>query len=180
MQLSKGLPLLPWIKANEGFTILEMIIVFIIAIILTLMAIPSFITFVQEHRLKKTAENAFVALQYARSEATKSNSTVYVTFATGDNWCYGINTGSSCTCSTASSCNRGATQAGQTQQIDLSTTNLVSNSFQIDGTRGATNISNGKITFTLYGQSTSISILIGSQGNIQLCSPSFSGYQACP
>jgi type IV fimbrial biogenesis protein FimT len=179
MQLSRGLPHLTRIKRNLGVTLLEVIIVILVITITTLVAVPSFITFLQEHRLTMTADTLFAAMQYARSEAIKRNTTVYVSFQTGDNWCYGINTGSSCTCSNAASCNLGATQAPQAQQISVSTTALASNSFQFEGSRGASNVSNGLVTFTIYGQTTSISLLIGQIGDLQLCS-ALSGYQACP
>lgn len=179
MQLSRGLPPLEWLKANSGVTILEAIIVMIVIMIVTVVAVPTFMTFLQERRLTMTAEKLFAAMQYARSEAIKQNTTVYVSFQTGDSWCFGINTGSSCTCTTASSCNLGATQAPQAQQINLTTTNLTSNTFQFEGSRGASNVSNGQVTLTLYGQTTSVTLLINQLGNTQLCS-SMSGYQACP
>ena len=179
MQLSEGLPLLIRMKDHFGITLIEILMIMIIVVIITAIAVPSFLTFVQERRLTMTAENLFSAMQYARSEAIKRNATVYVNFQTGDNWCYGMNTGSSCNCSTASSCNLGAVQTPQTQQISLSTTGLSSNSVQFESSRGAANTSSGKVTFTLYGQSVSMSLLIGQLGNAQLCS-SLSGYQACP
>jgi Tfp pilus assembly protein FimT len=179
MQLSRGLPPLEWFKTNSGVTILEALIVMMIIIIVTIVAVPTFISFIQERRLTLTAENLLASMQYARTEAIKRNTNVYISFQTGDNWCFGINTGSSCTCTTPSSCNLGATLAPQTQQLNLSTTNLNSNSFQFEGSRGASTISNGKITFTLYGQTDSISLLIGQLGNLQLCS-SISGYPLCP
>ena len=164
---------------NLGVTLLEALVVLAVIVITTIIAVPSFITFIQERRLTLAAENLYYAMQTARSEAIKRNATIYVSFQTGDSWCFGANTGSNCTCTTPSGCNIGTAQAPQSQQLTLSTTGLTSNSFQFEGTRGASNVSSGKITLTLYGQTTSVSILIGNLGNIQLCS-SLSGYQACP
>jgi type IV fimbrial biogenesis protein FimT len=179
MQLWKGLPLLAWTKKNLGINFFEVLIVMAIIVILTVIAIPSFITFTQKQRLISTTNNLFAALQLARSEAMKRNTAVFVSFQTGDNWCYGVNTGSNCTCSTPSSCNLGTMSAAQSQQNTLSTTGLSSNAFQFEASRGATNISSGVITMTVYGQATSISLLISQLGTIQLCS-SLGGYQACP
>jgi type IV fimbrial biogenesis protein FimT len=179
MQLFGKLLLLPTIKSHLGITTLELLIVVIIITILTLVAVPSFNTFLQNHRLMMTADNTFASMQYARSESIKRNTTVFVTFQTGDSWCYGLSTGSSCNCSIANACNLGSTSAPQAQQISFSTTGLVSNGFQIEGSRGAANVSGAKITMTLYGQSTSISVIVNQLGNYQLCS-SMSGYQACP
>ncbi|MDR3476516.1 MAG: GspH/FimT family protein [Gammaproteobacteria bacterium] len=179
MQLFGKLLLLPTIKSHLGITTLELLIVVIIITILTIIAVPSFNTFLQNHRLMMTADNLFASMQYARSEAIKQNTTVFVSFQTGDSWCYGLNTSSSCNCTVPSACNLGTTQAAQAQQISFSTTGLTGNGFQIEGSRGAANVSGAKVTMTLYGQSTSISLLINQLGNYQLCS-SMSGYQACP
>lgn len=180
MQLSRGLPLLLRIKCRRGLTFLEALIVMIVIAILTVLAIPSFITYIQEHRLTLTAESMFSVMQYARSEATKRNATIYVSLQTGDSWCYGVGTTSSCACATANTCDLGVTQAPQAQQTSLSTTNITGNAFQFEGSRGAANVNNGKITFTTYGQSTSITVLITQLGDIQLCSSTISGYQTCP
>lgn len=147
--------------------------------ILTIIAVPSFITFLQERRLTMTADNLLAAMQYARSEAIKRNTTVYISFQTGDSWCWGINTGSSCTCSVPSGCNLGTMAAPQSQTTSLSTTGLSANTFQFEGTRGASNVSGGKVTLTIYGQTTSVSLLISRLGDLQLCS-SLGGYQTCP
>jgi len=162
-----------------GLTLIEALMVLAVIIILTVIAVPSFISFFQERRLTLTAENMLYALQVARSEAIKRNTTVYVSFQTGDNWCYGINTGSSCTCSNPASCNLGTASAAQSQQVTLTTTGIGGANLQFEGSRGASNVNGAKVTFTLYGQSTSISVLIPVLGSLQLCS-SISGYQVCP
>ena len=168
-----------FLKKPVGLTLLESLSALVVVVILTAMAVPSFMTFLQERRLTLTAENLLYALETARSEAIKRNTSVYVSFQTGDNWCYGINTGSNCSCSTPSSCNLGAVSASASQQISLSTTGITSSNFQFEGSRGASNVNNALVTLTLYGQTTSISVLIPILGNLQLCS-SMSGYGACP
>lgn len=179
MQLFGKLLLLPTIKHYLGITLLELLIVIIIITILTMIAVPSLNTFLQNHRLIFTANNLFVAMQYARSEAVKRNTTVYVTFQTGDSWCYGINTGSSCNCTTPSSCNLGTGAAATPQQISLSTTGLTSNTFQLESSRGAANVNGALVTLTLYGQTPAISLEIYQLGDFQLCSSTMSGYSAC-
>src|SRR6266480_3132072 len=111
----------------KGITLIELVITLTVLGILALAAIPSVITFVQNHRLASTADQLAVMLQYARSEAIKRNTNVYVSFTSGDNWCYGIQTGSACDCTNASNCNLGAVSAQNTQQISLSTSGLTSN-----------------------------------------------------
>jgi len=157
---------------------MELIITLSIVVILATAATPSFLSFYQNKRLTSTAETLFNALQYARSEAVKQNATIYVRFQTGDNWCYGINSGSSCNCATPSSCNLGTYTAPSSQQLSLSTSGLTNNIVQFEGTHGAAN-TNGTVTFTLYGQTTLITTTIGRLGNLQTCSTGISGYTGC-
>ena len=172
IQLFGKLPHLTTIKDKLGVTTMELLIVMV--------AVPSLLSFSQNNRLKMTADNLFAALQLARSEAIKRSATIYVSIRTGDNWCYGFGTGSGCNCATANTCNLGTTAAPQTQQISLSSTGISGNAFQIEGTRGAANVSGAKILMTLYGQSVAVGLVINQVGNMYLCSSSFSGYQTCP
>lgn len=164
----------------KGVTILETLVVLTIVVILSIIAIPSLFTFLQGRRLTLTAESMFNAIQMARSEAIKRNATIYVSFHTGDSWCYGIGTASTCNCSTPNTCDIATDAAPTAQQITLSTGGLSSNAFQFEGTRGASNVTNGTITLTLYGGTTAMSIVIYNLGSILLCSSTVSGYQTCP
>lgn len=167
------------VRTKFGLTSLELIIVILIVAILTAVAVPSFITFLQNHRLMMTADNLFVAMQHARSEAIKRSATIYVTFQTGDNWCYGFSTTSGCSCSVAGSCNLYSATAPASQQISFSTSGLTGNTFQIEGSRGAANVSGATVTMTLYGQTSYMALQIGQLGDFQLCSNYLSGYIAC-
>lgn len=162
----------------QGITLVELVVMLIVVVILTLVAIPSFKSIIQKYRISATAEKLYYALQYARSEAVKNNTNVYVSFTTGDSWCYGINSGSACDCTTASNCNLGTAKAESPQQISLSASGYGSNNVYFEGTHGAANAS-GSITLTLYGQSSLITISIGRLGNPQMCSTGISGYTAC-
>lgn len=165
-------------RNTQGMSLVEMLVLLIVIAIIMLSAIPNFLTFNQEHRLSGTAEELFYSLLYARSEAVKRGQTVYVTIQTGDTWCYGINTGSTCTCTVPSSCNLGTNSYTKAQTLSLSGTGLTNNSIQFEGTRGSTNASS-TLTFTLYGQSKLITINITKLGNMQFCSTQIAGYPAC-
>ena len=162
----------------QGFGLIEIIITLTIIGILTLVAIPSFITQIKNYRLSATAENLYYALQYARTEAIKRNATIYVSFTTGDNWCYGINVGSACNCTVPANCGLGTTSASATQTLTLSTSGYSGGSVYFEGSHGAANAS-GSLTFTLYQQTSLIKISIGTLGNLQLCSTGISGYTGC-
>jgi prepilin peptidase dependent protein B len=101
-----------------------------------LIAIPSFRSLIEYYRITTATDNLYAAIQYARTESIKRNTTVYMSFTTGDTWCYGINTGSTCNCATAGSCNLGSTSASAAQLLTLSASGLSSNSFYFDTMHG--------------------------------------------
>lgn len=155
------------IRTVYGFNLLELIVSLAVISALALITLPSVVSTIKTHRLAATAEKLYNDLQYARSEAVKTNSTIYVSFQTGDSWCYGINSGSACNCSVASNCNLGSGRPPASQTTSLSVSSGYSSGLQFEGTRGAAN-SSGTITFTLYGQTTTKTITIGRLGGLQL------------
>jgi len=166
------------IRHNKGFNLFELLIVLAIVSILAIVAVPSFLNYLQTNRLIGATQGLYYALQYARGTAMKTDSTIYVSFQTGNNWCYGINSGSACTCSTANSCKLGSTQAPNAGQLTLSATGLTANSLQFEPNHGAADASS-TITLTITGQSTAMSIQVGLLGSLFLCSSQLAGYQSC-
>jgi len=164
---------------NQGWTLLELLTVFAILAILIMVAIPSLSTLIRTQRLIGTTENLYTALQNARSEAIKRNASVVVSFQTGLNWCYGINTSSACNCSTPSNCNLGAASA-TSSDLSLSLSGISGNPAQItiESSHGAPNAS-GTMTFTINNTTTSMSVIIRALGSLVTCSSQVSGYQAC-
>lgn len=152
-----------------------MIIVIIVGI-LALIAVPNFISFMQRYRLVTTIQSIYYNLQYARSEALKRGTTVYLSFQTGSNWCYGINTGSACTCTNPSSCNLGSFTPSSAQLTTLSLSGF--NSLNFEGTRGGASAA-GTLTLTVTSGTASMGIDVGTVGNLQMCSNNISGYPVC-
>lgn len=165
-------------RQRNGITLIELLVMLAVILISTLLAIPSFTSIIQHYRITTAADELYAALQLARTEAVKRNTSVYISLTTGDTWCYGINTGSTCSCSTAGSCNLGSVSAPAAQLLSLSATGLTSNSFYFDNTHGGASNS-VTITFTLYGQSSLITTSVSRLGNIQTCSTGITGYTAC-
>src|SRR3990167_185987 len=161
-----------------GVTLVELIIGLTIGVILTLVSIPLFIDLVQAHRVSAAAENLYNVLQYARSDAVKRNTNVYVSLTTGSSWCYGINLNSTCNCAVANNCGLGTVSAPSATQTTLSTAGLVYSYVYFEGSHGAANVS-GSATFTVYGKSSSVTINIGRLGGLQMCSTGVGGYPAC-
>jgi len=165
-------------QAYRGMTLIEFLIIIGIMAITAVASVSSFTSIVRNYRISGVAEQLYYQLQYARSEAVKRNATVYVSFSTGDSWCYGINVGGTCDCTTAGSCGLATTSASAPGLISLSTSGMTGNSINFEGTHGAANAS-GSVTLTLFGQTSLITLSISRFGNLQLCSTGISGYTAC-
>lgn len=166
------------LRKHTGITLLELLVALSIMVILTVAAIPSLTSLVKNRRLTAIADTLYYDLQNARSEALKQNAVIYVSFVTGNNWCYGMKAGSTCNCAVAGSCDLGSTSASSSQLVTLSATGYGSNYVTFEGSHGAAN-SSGSLTFTLYQGTNLIKLSIGALGNIQMCSTGISGYTAC-
>lgn len=163
----------------KGFTLTEVAIAVAVAAILALISIPYFLTVIQRYRVSTAGDALYFYLQYARSEAVKRNSNVYVSFVAGDTWCYGINVGSSCDCATANSCSLATVSYKAAQQYSLSLTGISGTSIYFEGSHGAANTS-GSVTFTQYNASSPlIRVSFGRLGNLQICTTDINGYTAC-
>lgn len=73
--------------AEQGFTIIELMIVVAIAAILIAIAAPSFAEFLAKRRVEGAMAELVTDVQYARSEAVSRNAPVRMTFGSG---CYVI------------------------------------------------------------------------------------------
>ncbi len=163
----------------QGFTLVELMIAIVIVTVLVLISVPVFTSFIQNYRISASADQLFYYLQYARTESIKRNADIYVSFNTGDTWCYGINIGSACTCNVVNSCGLATVSYSAPQQQSLTTTGLTGGYIYFEGSHSAANAS-GSVTFTQYGQSSPfITINIGRLGSLSECSTGISGYGAC-
>ena len=77
---------------SAGFTLIELMIVITITAILTALAVPSFSVTLDNQRISGAAEAVLSDLRWARAEAIKRNKKVRVTFTSGSNWEYTIDT----------------------------------------------------------------------------------------
>ena len=71
-------------RKNSGYTITELMVTIAVIAILASLAIPSFIAWLPNYRLRSGAEEIQSTLQLARITAIKENSTVTVDFNTAN------------------------------------------------------------------------------------------------
>lgn len=165
------------ISKNNGFTLLEALIVIAITGVLASIAIPSFQEMIESSQLKQVLESVKSDLQFARTAALKRSSNVVFSIqrvsATAGDWCYGLTTKAiGCTCTLLSTdpagCEIKIVSGTDFNQIRYSTS-LISN-ITFDFRRGTTDTLKTEFPFS----STSIykaSVYIDSVGRARICNP---------
>lgn len=95
------------LRSDAGFTLIEILLAMVLFSILTALAVPSFMEWIQNQQIRTTAESIYSALQRAEAEAAKRNQpvdfalissapspgTTPVTSNTGPNWEVAVDTG---------------------------------------------------------------------------------------
>jgi type IV fimbrial biogenesis protein FimT len=76
-------------RKTAGFTLVELMIVLLVAAILLGTAVPAMRTFIQNNRASAQANTLVSALNLARSEAVKANLSAFVSVNTPGNWAGG-------------------------------------------------------------------------------------------
>ena len=74
----------------RGFTLVELLVAMSVAMIIATLGVPSMQRFIERNRLKTATEKIVGDLKYARSEAIKQNSEIFVSIQQGGPWCLGL------------------------------------------------------------------------------------------
>lgn len=181
-----------------GFTLIEMMIVIVIAAIMLTFALPSFINALDRHRLKSVAETMLSDLELMRLESVKRSAMVSLSVrndsvSTGD-WCYGLSQASSCNCKASTP---DCTLDNATKVVSYTnfqgvvitapaTTSPTPFNISVEQVRGQITLSaaltNNRIRLT-SARGKELDIEISALGRFTICSPSGSanitGYPTC-
>lgn len=175
------------INKITGFTLAELLIIITILGILVTIAIPSYVAFINQKRLKVATEDLYNFIKASQSKGLNLPSSYYMSIKPGTSWCYGLSDSSTCDCSTSNSCTLDGidTKAQSTdysgESLSLSVTGFNGSSTDpyilFEGSRGT--IANaGTITFTTSTRLTT-TIRTNEQGLVSICSNSVRGYPLC-
>lgn len=182
--------------AEQGFTIIELMIVVVIAAILIVIAAPSFADFLAKRRIEGTMAELATDVQFARSEAVSRNEAVRMTFGTG---CYVIHravisgSAAAVTCTRAS---KSITAGAEIKTVQLDANRPVTlvptvTFFEFDPVRGmASNnlspVADGRVDVCVKNPSNEtcgtaakdwrLQAVLTLMGRVETCSPSGAGY----
>ena len=170
---------------SSGFTLIELMVVVVIAAVLVTLAAPSFREMIARNRLEGVASEFFTDLQYARSEAVARNANVgLVTGAAGT--CYSIYqeanpVAGSCNCANSPACTGGPVEIKTVSFAGTGASATVSTTFLFEPVRGALP---GGDTQAVLSSSAGVGQLraeVLAVGRVKTCSPSgtFKGYPTC-
>lgn len=101
---------------DNGFTMIEMLIVLLITGLLAFIAVPYYGSLVSGKQLEQAARLITSKLELGQSLSERNDTDIYVTFkTTGTSWCFGFSDTGPCDCNVTNSCQvSDTTSAGST------------------------------------------------------------------
>jgi prepilin-type N-terminal cleavage/methylation domain-containing protein len=153
-------------RSQSGFTLVELMAVVVVAAILLMVTVPSFVSMLARMRIEGTANELTTDLQYVRAEALQRGVDVTLQIATGG-------TGYSLTCA-------GCASAIKTVSFYSGIT-VAGGPVTFNSLRGMST-SNADVNFALTSPATTASLTVtvpANSGSVQLCGSGIPGYSSC-
>ena len=165
----------------HGFTIIEMLVTLSIAGLLLTAAIPSFTSYVGEAKIIGAAEKIKVDLEWARTQALRTNKNIIMKFQSdGANWCYGFDdTDNDCDCTTNNCTVNNNVNTHSNQQYSGTTLNIALSGGSSILTLTNRGFSDVKGQLTISESSDSATITINDLGRGHICSDQLSQFKNC-
>lgn len=175
---------------NQGFTLIELLLTVAIIAVLLVTAVPSVREQMLIENIRAVGNNLKQELSYARSEAIKRNTDIFIDVITSDggaSWCVGISVNNNCDCTVsdpvlANACVLPVNGTNILRVLNNEDyTNVVMDSeheFDFDRVRGtASNAGSFVFEVDAYEARVTISLL----GRVRLCdvNGNLSGWTAC-
>jgi len=177
-------------SCQQGFTLVEAMIVVAIIAVLLAVAVPSFSDFFEKNRLKRAAEEVYGLIAKAKAETVVRNMDLSVSVDTTQ-WCAGYAAVAACVCDPDSTVTCTVPVAGTavTEVIDGAdlkekgvtiTENFTGTGPTFNSVRGTA----GAGTIGLSAGEWDLNVVVSPQGRVKICAPCSSkasmGYPICP
>lgn len=172
-------------KKQKGFNIIELMVGLLVLGIFSMVALPSYVEFIEKKRLQDAMESIATDIKIAHSESITNRKTLYVTFKSGTNWCYGLDDVAGCDCDVANDCEvSGASKV--VSAADYTNVSLTMSGFstaggltyaEFEGLRGVL-ADTGNLEFAINGKSGTVNI--NKLGFVSYCSDDLKAYVSCP
>lgn len=111
------------IRWSRGFTLVELAVVMSIFAILLAAAVPSYSRFLVRKQMELAADTLVLDLRMAREDSVRTGQHVFVSYRTGEHWCWGMSRGQPCDCAFAGApgarCNVARTDSSEFPRVRL-------------------------------------------------------------
>ncbi len=173
-------------SGQQGFTLIEAMIVVAVIAVLLAVVVPSFNDFFDKNRLKRASEEMYGLIMKAKAETVTRDRGLSVSVDSGT-WCAGYAVAANCDCSLADpdavgACAVPVAGVNVLQAIDGTSFTGVAIAADFDTTfnsiRGTAN--NG--TISLSAGNWALNVMVSTRGRIRVCAPDANrtmGYSGC-
>jgi len=176
------------VNRDKGVTLIELLVTVVVLGILSTIAAPSFLSFLEKQRLLGSVQGAANFIKLARAESLKRSTGVAFVVDRVDSmtWCYGLtdNVSLTCDCFIENSCSVGSktyenlnTEFPNIKLSSVTPSNSVSAAFE--STRGTINPTVSMVFETESGNSLELSTTLLGSSSICSSTGSFGGYDEC-
>lgn len=170
---------------QAGFTIIELMVVVVVAAVLLTLAVPSFREMIARNRLEGVTSEFVTDLQYARSEAVARNANVgLITGVAGT--CYTIYqeanpVAGACNCANTPACTGGPAEIKTVSFSGTGISATVSTTFLFEPVRGGLTGATTQADLSSAAGVGQLRADVLAVGRVKACSPSgtFRGYPSC-
>lgn len=160
---------------ERGLTLIELVIAVAVLAVLATLALPSFGSLLERHRLVAAAETLVLDLGEARLQAARSAQALHVVFQPGARWCWAVARAPGCDCrATAPSCALKTVHADDLPGVELAAAD--------DARFDAAALPSGRSDAVLRtrGAGEELRVQLSPLGRARICSTTgLRGYPAC-